>query len=860
MRFVWFRWRAEARATWRSLLVMIAVVGVGGGATLTAFAGARRTNLAVPRFLAHSRPDDGGFFYGSLSSPPVGPGAAGSSLALPPAAQRVVDLPQVAAHYRAPYLFLTPDPNKRNSFGVLNTIAAADPDLFRRVDRPRVVAGRLPAVNRPFDVAINELAAARRHLHVGSRVRLYAYSLAQIKAGGLKGAGSVGQEAPLGPSLRVRVAAIVRFPQDVSAVIPLAAKLDVSYEGEQELYLTPAFLPRYAAALGVRVQSIPGINLVGVRLRNGPGDWKTFASRAKVVGRGQVTIGEEQNVFGMRTAAASAQRGIHLEVVALLVFGVLAGALTVLVVAQAIGRTAQLDRTEEAALRGLGATGAQLAGSVLVRATVVGVLGSLAAVVVAVLASPLMPLGLARQAELHPGVSVDLTVLVPGVLASAALIVVAAAGPAWRVWRASGRTASSGGDRPTTRISPTRLDRSLLRSSIAPTATIGARYALHRGRGDGAVPVVGATVSAIIGVSALIATLTFGASLEHLTSSPRQQGWNWDVLIGNPNEDADREAQVASMLSHDHDVDAYSAIAILAGAGQGNESIQGVALDTFLAIDPLKGSVYPPLLEGRPPRGPHEIVLGTDTLEKLHRHVGQAVQVATPAGRVDLQIVGRMIAPSIGDVLTNHLGDGGLVSAKLVRQVSGGAPQDENGLPPTVFDLFAVRYAPRVSHHAAFARLQRDFGPVVLRHLPSEDVVNLQSVEQLPFVLAGLVALLGTAILANTLITAVRRRRRDLAIMKTMGFTRRQIASVIAWQATTFCVIALAVGIPLGLAAGRWAWTLVASGIGSVSPSTVATVPLALTAVATLGIGNLIAALPARTAARVPPAVVFRTQ
>ena len=51
--------------------------------------------------------------------------------------------------------------------------------------------------------------------------------------------------------------------------------------------------------------------------------------------------------------------------------------------------------------------------------------------------------------------------------------------------------------------------------------------------------------------------------------------------------------------------------------------------------------------------------------------------------------------------------------------------------------------APGVSNAAAFASLRHDFGSTVLSQLPSEDVINLQSVGRLPTVLAGLVALLG---------------------------------------------------------------------------------------------------------------------
>ncbi|TML87714.1 MAG: ABC transporter permease [Actinobacteria bacterium] len=151
--------------------------------------------------------------------------------------------------------------------------------------------------------------------------------------------------------------------------------------------------------------------------------------------------------------------------------------------------------------------------------------------------------------------------------------------------------------------------------------------------------------------------------------------------------------------------------------------------------------------------------------------------------------------------------------------------------------------------------------PARLRpELPAEDVVNLQSVDRLPLVLAGLVVLLGAATVGDALVSAVRRRRRDLAILKTMGFVRRQVAAVVAWQATSFCVVAIAVGIPLGVLGGRWAWSLVSSAIGAASPSVVPTKVIALMVPATLAVGNLIAVLPGWAAARVAPAAVMRNE
>ena len=114
--------------------------------------------------------------------------------------------------------------------------------------------------------------------------------------------------------------------------------------------------------------------------------------------------------------------------------------------------------------------------------------------------------------------------------------------------------------------------------------------------------------------------------------------------------------------------------------------------------------------------------------------------------------------------------------------------------------------------------------------------------------------------MGNTLVTSVRRRRSDLAVLKSLGFVRRQTMAVVAWQATSFSVIALLIGIPLGIACGRWAWTIVSSGIGSSSPPSVPAGAVAIIVPVTLLLANLIAAWPGYAATRLAPALEMRSE
>jgi ABC-type lipoprotein release transport system permease subunit len=112
----------------------------------------------------------------------------------------------------------------------------------------------------------------------------------------------------------------------------------------------------------------------------------------------------------------------------------------------------------------------------------------------------------------------------------------------------------------------------------------------------------------------------------------------------------------------------------------------------------------------------------------------------------------------------------------------------------------------------------------------------------------------------HALVSAVNRRRRDLALLKTLGFVRGQVSATVAWQASSLAIVGLAVGIPLGLIVGRWAWVLVADGLGVATDAALPTVALLLAIPVALFVANLVAFVPGRLAARTRPAVVLRAE
>ena len=120
--------------------------------------------------------------------------------------------------------------------------------------------------------------------------------------------------------------------------------------------------------------------------------------------------------------------------------------------------------------------------------------------------------------------------------------------------------------------------------------------------------------------------------------------------------------------------------------------------------------------------------------------------------------------------------------------------------------------------------------------------------------------MLGLALLGQFAVVSARRRRRDFAVLRTLGLLRRQLAAVTAWQVTALTAVALAVGLPVGVAAGHWAWALFAGQVG-LSPAAVTPVTLVLLLVPGAILAAIAVTLPSGWRnARTNPAAALRTE
>lgn len=176
-------------------------------------------------------------------------------------------------------------------------------------------------------------------------------------------------------------------------------------------------------------------------------------------------------------------------------------------------------------------------------------------------------------------------------------------------------------------------------------------------------------------------------------------------------------------------------------------------------------------------------------------------------------------------------------------------------------DEMALTFQPGAEHGPTVAALGRALGAEVDDGavLP-QDVVLLRDVRTLPQWLAAFLAFLGIAAVGHVLVTAVRRRRHDLAVLRAVGFRPRQAAGVISWQAMTVGAVGLILGIPLGIVAGHVSWRWVADSTPLLYVAPIAAIAIAIAIPATLLLANMLAVLPARRAAHIHPAEVLRIE
>jgi hypothetical protein len=696
----------------------------------------------------------------------------------------------------------------------LPVAAQVDRRFGRDVDRARVVRGRLANQSRVDELTIGESLADRLHLGVGDRVRFRSYSPADIEAARANNSTS---PSPGGPRVSLRIVGIVRRP------------LDLGGRGAAGGVVVPttAFLQRYRGEIGTFAGTI-----LRVRTAHGAADVPRVTRAAKRMFGGS----EVFSVQSLGTEGVGAQDAIDVTTVGLFVAAAVAAVTGLVGMGIALSREIALADADQLTLSALGVTPRARVLAAAALGAPVAVIGVLLAVAGAILASSSFPIGVAADAEPDPGIRIDGTALLIGALA---VVLVVAAISLW----AGVRVARVARVREPAR--PAVVARAVAQVGAPPPVGAGVRFALDPGSSRPPLPVRSSLLGAVFGILVVVAVLVFSASLSHLVSTPAAYGWTWDTTAGDleAKQEANDCGPITTRLADEPVVADVAAIC--------NSAVEiGGSPVTGWGFEQLRGQIEPKIVDGRAPRTDSEVALGADTIDASGHSLDDRVRITGPARARTYRIVGQTVVPGLSD--PSPLADAAVFTAAGLARLGDG-----NGGWNLV-----VRFTPGVPRADAVRRLRalggtqgQPLAPIV----PAE-IDRVERIDALPAALAVFVVVVAVIAVGFALVTAVRRRRRDLAVLKTLGFDRRQVRMTIAWHATTVAAIGLLVGIPLGLAVGRLVWRAVAQNMGVSTDAAWPVLAIVLMVPVALIIVNLVAAVPARRAARTRPAVVLRSE
>ncbi|TVZ05470.1 ABC transporter permease [Trebonia kvetii] len=811
-RVAWYRFRCTLSRRWTGYLAITLLLGLVGGLAMGSVAAARRTQGAYLTYLAATNPSDLTVLTG-LSGPSGAPGYD------PAVIQKIAALPavrHVASYSGLNVAILGVDGEPVPAPYIGGPLPGSLDGEYFTTDRATAVEGRLPDPSRPDEIAI-DAKGTPGSVRVGTVAELGFYTNAQLV--------ELYAGKHVTPAARQRVTV-------VGAVVYSAEETqdDIDTQRDGGALFTPALTRKLIGCCADFTET-------AVQLRPG-----TKVPDVEAAIQGVLPAGFPIEFYDASLTVAKAQRAIAPTSIALAVFGGIAALAALIIAGQVIGRQLRRDTADLATMRALGAGPAVTTADGMPGVLAAIALGALLAAAVAVALSPLAPLGAIRVVYPTPGVALDWITLGGGI----AVIIAIMSGAALVIARRRVPRAPDAGVRPYRPLG-VRAVRAAQALGLPVPATEGVRLAFGPGTDRDQVTVAPAILGTVLASVVMMATITFGSSLTTLVSHPALYGWNWtfDLSSGNTGGTVAGAAPV---------LDSDPAVAAWTGVWYATASIEGQAVPVLGMT--LGSPIAPPLLSGHGLRAPDEVVLGAATLAALHKQVGDwvTVQDGGPA-KFRLRIAGTATLPSLGVSGTLHteMGTGAVLDYQHIPGVTANEPNE-----------VLVTLRPGADVAAALTRWQpivppQNGGVIAGVQRPAE-ITDYRSMGAAPLILAGALAAGAVASLWLTLAASVRRRRADLALLKTLGLTRRQLAATVAWQSTVAVAAGALVGVPLGIALGRYLWDLFARQISVIPQPSVPVLTVVAVIAGALAAANLVAAIPGRAAAKTPAAALLRAE
>jgi ABC-type antimicrobial peptide transport system permease subunit len=233
--------------------------------------------------------------------------------------------------------------------------------------------------------------------------------------------------------------------------------------------------------------------------------------------------------------------------------------------------------------------------------------------------------------------------------------------------------------------------------------------------------------------------------------------------------------------------------------------------------------------------------------------VGDTVAISVGDRQADFVVTGEVVLPELGD-------DG---------QLGRGAFLPLSGLEGLIVEparnISLVELEPDASRADAIGNIDAAVTPYPVQS--SKDGNELLAVTEIAdpagattVMLLAAPLLVTIATVMHVLVTSIRRRRRDLAVLRSLGFGRRHVLTVVATQAVVLLLSAVLIGVPIGVVAGRLLWTVFADSLGVPSPPVVPVAAIVTGTASLLLLSAVISLVPGALAGRIPAAEALRIE
>jgi putative ABC transport system permease protein len=682
-----------------------------------------------------------------------------------------------------------------------NITASVDGRYGIDIDVPRIVRGRAADPDSSTEIVLGEQIAELLAVDVGDVVRFQSHSVEQLATWTEPTDEELNQF--LGPTVVLRVVGVSRHPAELTTDDPQ------SYF----LALPPGFMREYAGRIGEYFRFV----LVDLGSAPTPEEEGTVSAKALDIAGDDAGLEESGEQSGGPVKTTLDFVGMSMTVLALVV--ALAGAIVGgLVVMRTVARAA--DETTD--LPAVGMTTSGRAWAIIAALSPAALAGAVISFTVALVSSMFVPFGLARLAEPHPGVRLDAGVLAVGSAATIALaLATAAAVVVFEVRRSTPRS---------TRQSTTVAR--LARWGVPVGPLVGVDLAVGSGRagtrGAGRL----ATAAVALAMAGGVGALVLDASIGHLRETPAAYGWTWDFVVPEDAVDA---------LADDPAVEAISLVATGPVALNGRPTI-------VRGMTTIKGPSPVAIVEGRSPQY-GEVVLGRRTMADLGVDIGDTVIAEGGQEQRSLLVVGEAVFAGIIDVP-----EAGWGAAVDRAEFDALGVDDETGTGGV------VTLADGVDRDRFVHQLEVEFGDTPTSLAEPVELARIREIAGFPWVLSAFLVAVGLIALTHAVIVTVRRRGRDLAVLRSMGLPSRGVFHAITVQSSLLAVVGAVIGLPLGVIVGHALWRAVASSLGVV---VLVSIPWPVIIGSALGGFVAVAALaqiPAWAAARRPIAVLLRTE